>query len=393
MAARFSFRPDALAASMARTLTLRSAPDTLLIQWAQSQLAQIEFLVRDGPDFELSPFISSLADAERSGFAGRVGAGMTDLLMNTLGYVWRDNAICLSSTLDPHADFVYAGGAASGHGVVLAEAHGSFAQNVSANRIAAAARDKYLRQVRPHIACFSIHGQVVHGYAVAFGSNPASLDTYLHVAETQSPKRKPSDPIGADPIGTEGLVPTSLALASHRSNFLLMGATQVVRWIDWVRGIGERPAEDSVTTFFVTEIAGRRFLVAAEQFFPYFHSQLMFEEFMFPSLPHYWHEFDHWRRRLRSGRANIFGMDEWAAKAFLAALTAMIGGGRDQVRSTLDLPVIEPSGLSLDSVRASLSEDERYPVAQFRDGLALLGRFPRSQRPDLRFWSAERGMF
>jgi hypothetical protein len=75
-------------------------------------------LVTDGADFGLSPSITSLADAERSGFAGRVGAGMTDLLMNPLGYVWRDNAICLSTNLNRHADFIYAGGPVSVHGVV-----------------------------------------------------------------------------------------------------------------------------------------------------------------------------------------------------------------------------------------------------------------------------------
>ena len=57
-----SFRPDALAASMARTLTLRTAPDVLLAQRARSQLTQVEFLVTDGASFELSPFITALAD-------------------------------------------------------------------------------------------------------------------------------------------------------------------------------------------------------------------------------------------------------------------------------------------------------------------------------------------
>jgi hypothetical protein len=43
MTREFSFRPETPAASMARTLTLREAPDALLVKWAQSQLAQIEF--------------------------------------------------------------------------------------------------------------------------------------------------------------------------------------------------------------------------------------------------------------------------------------------------------------------------------------------------------------
>jgi hypothetical protein len=105
------FRPEALAAAMARTLTLRRAPDAMLAQWARSQLLQIEYLVQDGSSFALSPDIMALGDAERSGFAGRVGAGVTDAVMNALGYVWRDNGAALPGSADPHADFIYAGGA------------------------------------------------------------------------------------------------------------------------------------------------------------------------------------------------------------------------------------------------------------------------------------------
>ena len=67
-------------------------------------------------------------------FAAKVGAGIAHLYMDALGYAWRANAACLSSSLDPHADFIYEGGNASGHGVVLAEAHGSFAKDASAER-------------------------------------------------------------------------------------------------------------------------------------------------------------------------------------------------------------------------------------------------------------------
>jgi hypothetical protein len=66
--------------------------------------------------------------------------------MNALGYTWRANAACLCSTLDPHADFIYEGGNASGHGVVLAEAHGSFAANASAQSVHLQSKNKYLRQ-------------------------------------------------------------------------------------------------------------------------------------------------------------------------------------------------------------------------------------------------------
>jgi hypothetical protein len=81
------------------------------------------------------------------------------------------------------------------------------------------------------------------------------------------------------------LVSTELALATHRSNFLLMGASQVVAWIDWLRGRGGRPADDSVTTFFAVEIVGRRFLIAAEHFFPYIRPWVLLDELDLPRLP------------------------------------------------------------------------------------------------------------
>jgi hypothetical protein len=393
MTAQLSFRPDALAASIARTVTLRSAPDHMLVQMARAAMVEVEYLIKDGPIFEVSPFITALADAERSGFAGRVGAGVTDLLMNFLGYVWRDNAVCLSGSFDPHADFIYGDGPVARHGVVLTEAHGSFAQSVSESRIVGEARRKYLRQVKPHIAGHCEHGDVIHGYSIAFGSNPSSLETYLHAAETRVSRSKggPSPPAVQPGPGGTGSVPTSLALASHRSNFLLMGATQVVAWIDWLRGAGDRPGGDTGTTFFTIETSGRTFLVAAEYFLPYFRSRLWLDEMEFPYVLLHRDEIDRLHRRARFGLANVFAMDKWAAKAFLHALSRMIDGGRDQVPAALDLPSIEPLGLSFGVSRGVRDEDDLYPVAQFRDGLALISRLSRSPLVSPLHWSPHSG--
>jgi hypothetical protein len=383
---QFTFRPHALAAAMARTSTLRDAPDALLERMARSHLVEIECLVEDGVTFRLSPHHAALADAERAAFAGRVGAGMTDLVMNTLGYVWRDNAACLS-TLDPHADFIYAGGAVTDHGVVLAEAHGSFAQSVDQNRISGEARRKYLRQVRPHIAKMCPHGKVIHGYSVAFGCNPANFGTFMHVSETRITQvgGPPSSPPAPSPRAP-GTVATSHALPAHRANFLLMGASQVVAWIDWLRGIGGRPADDLLTPFFAVEVSGRRYFVAAEYFFPFLRPWFLLDEFDWPPVP----LLDRMRRRIESVWENVFAMDERAAKSFLFALSQMIGVGRDQIPPTLDLPVVETAGLfsGPDGFRA---EEERYPVAQFRDGLALLGRLSPSRSIERRSWSPQHG--
>lgn len=390
MAGQITFRPEALAASMARTITLRHAPDALLERWAKAQLLEVEYMVADGAAFALSPDLSALADAERSAFAGRVGAGVTDLLMNALGYVWRDNATCLAPGLDPHADFIYGGGAVSGHGVVLAEAHGSFAQAVTDGRIDGEARRKYLRQVKPHIGSACVHGKVVHGYSVAFGCHPTAHDTYLHIAETKITKgRKKALSVPASPAGSAP-VTTSLALAAHRSNFLLMGAYGVVAWIDWLRGAGEQPEDDLIAPFVTVELPGRRFWVSVEALLPYLRPWLFPDEDSGPWPPWYWEDFERWRRRY-GGPHNVFAMDEWAAKSFLHALSGLIGGGREQIPQAIELPVIEPSGLFDEPGRAVREEAIRYPVAQFRDGLALLARLPRLDRPATRVWSPRQG--
>jgi len=140
LAPHIQFGPTALAAAIARTATLRNAPPALLAHMKDSALSEAQILLADGPGFELSDLLSELADSERTHFASRVGAGITDLYMNALGYGWRDNAACLSSSLEPHADFLYHGGAALGHGVVLAEARGSFAAKASDAKMAAEAQ-------------------------------------------------------------------------------------------------------------------------------------------------------------------------------------------------------------------------------------------------------------
>jgi hypothetical protein len=38
----------------------------------------------------------------------------------------------------------------------------------------------------------------------------------------------------------------------------MMGATQVVAWIDWLRAAGDMPTDDSVTTFFTVGRSGRK---------------------------------------------------------------------------------------------------------------------------------------
>jgi hypothetical protein len=158
-----SFQPIALAAAIARTATTwDDAPKQLLDGLQESALVELRTLLEVGNAFALKPYFKFLADTAGSQFAAKVGAGMSHLYMEALGYRWRANAVCLSSSLDPHADFIYDGGNVAGYGVVLAEAHGSFAKNVTGGKITGAAKRKYKKQVKPYIAKTSTFGKVIH---------------------------------------------------------------------------------------------------------------------------------------------------------------------------------------------------------------------------------------
>ena len=388
------FGPSALAASIARTATLRSAPPEMLARWGDSALTQVEWLVEDGAAFALSQHVHALADAERTSFAGRVGAGITDLLMNALGFTWRDNAACLSSSLAPHADFIYADGAVSGHGVVLAEAHGSFAASVSSAGVTREAKRKYLRQVRPHLATTSPHGKVIHGYSIAFGSRPGATGAFLHVAETliTKPRGGRHPPTQTAPTPSPEAAPTSLALASHRSNFAIMDAPSIVRWIDWVRDGGERSDDMQPSLFVRIPYAGRVFLCSLEMGGPFGAYSDWRDEFWHPR---WWPPLRR-ARTLSRGRddfAGWFAMEERAAEGFLNALSAIVRNGRDNLPESLELPRLDPAGFRLGGGEADLtSRDSEYRYALYRDGLALLGSPPPRRMVGQRTWLPREGM-
>lgn len=395
MCKTLTFGPTALVASIARTATLRDAPPEMLARWGDSALTEVEWLIEDGPAFALTQHINSLADAERTAFAGRVGAGVTDLLMNALGYTWRDNAACLSSALAPHADFIYGDGAVSDHGVVLAEARGSFAANVSAATITGQAKRKYSKQVKPHLAAESLHGKVIHGYSIAFGSRPGSAGAFLHAAETRisKPGGKRSPPTDSTPGLSPESTPTSLALATHRANFSLMDAPSVVAWIDWARAGGERPDVASPLSFLVVPYAGRTFLASAEPLWP-FHDYPHWLDDLWHD-PRWWQHFRRRRllRRSGDGFAGWFVMEEKSAEQFLNSLSAIIRSGRENMPAVLELPRVEPSGFSMDRGEGSdVSPESEYAYALYRDGLALLGSPPPRRIVGHRTWSPEEGM-
>jgi len=376
-----SFGPTALAAAIARTATLRNAPVELLSRWRDSALLEVELMIGNGATFSLSSHFGFLADVERTVFAARVGAGITDIAMNSLGYTWRDNADCLSVSLDPRADFIYAGGNASGYGVVLAEAHGSFSPSISNASIGGRATRKYLRQVKPYIAVNSLHGRVIHGYSVAFGSKPGTSDTFLNLAETQIrvPPLKPASQTLAEETRTVHRIPSSLALATYRSNFVLMDALPVVQWIDWARGRAESPEETTAVEFLRLEYAGRSFLACEDSIFPVRKTPVWIEDFR--EHPRWWRHLEEMWYAGQHGIGQFAGwfvMEERACERFLDTLSRMIGGTEPDIPEQLELPSIDPVGFGLEGETKSFrGSNSDYNYALFRDGLALLGTPPR----------------
>ena len=220
---RLIFSYEALAGAVARTATTReNAPKAVLRALLRSANPMLKIMVENGSEFELSKEFEHLADVERIFLAARVGAGITHLYLDTLDYIWRANAECLSPSFEPHADSLYGGGNATDHGVVLVEAHGSFSCKVSENFMKRRSREKYQKQVKPLLGEESCYGKVIHGYSIAFGSRPKTNKTYLCPTETEIPRptgKSPLPPALASERARELKPSRSIVMATYRSNF------------------------------------------------------------------------------------------------------------------------------------------------------------------------------
>ncbi len=392
------FNSISLSAAIARTATTwNDAPVVLLDGLRQSALIELDTLLHDGSTFALESHFEFLADTAGSQFAAKVGAGIAHLYMDALGYAWRANAACLSSALDPHADFIYEGGNASGHGVVLVEAHGSFAKDASAAKIANAAKKKYIKQVKPFVAGPSPFGKIIHGYSIAFGSKPTTVGSFLAVSETliRRPRKKTTTAGTAQADTAPEQTRATMALATHRSNFLLMGASEVTAWIDWLHSPDSALPEQTDVPLLRFDYDRRTYLAASPWFMRPGSTQRWFDDLF--DHPRWWQ----FARRALFSRPidtdsdyGLFVIEEKAGTEFLNALSNMIRDREVAPTATLRLPTIDPTGFTLSSGDLIVGTDaeEPYRYALFRDGLALLGQPFRGHLRDLVIWSPDRGI-
>ena len=395
MPSTLQFGPAALAAGVARTATIQGAPASLLTALRTSALLELQHMIAPIGSLALSSNLQYLADTQRTLLGARIGAGVTDLLMNTLGYAWRDNAASLATSGGTHPDFIYGGGNARGFGVVLAEAHGSFSSQTSGALISRRAISKYQRQVTPHIIGTSTHGPVIHGYSVAVGARTGYPGSYLHVAETHIKKQR--RPIAKTPPATSirirQSVPVQFALATHRSNFALMDDYSVVEAIDALQG-DDRHASQTVESLFVRlEDSSRAYLASASSLLPPWWSLQqklrLAADYRFPDYPYL---FPWWRdvpgELMRHPLGGWFVIEESACEKFLNVLTELLAGGIARI-STLELPDQPIHGFGASGM-AEMDNESRYLGAQFRDGLAILNTLP--SRVAFRTWSPADGL-
>ncbi|MBA3486896.1 MAG: hypothetical protein H0T88_06870 [Lysobacter sp.] len=218
---------------MARTALLSGAPLALARAQLLAAAASIDFCVDEATQgLELSLDLAHLNGSERTALAGRIGAGLCDLYMDSLGYVWRDQASALISTRAPLADFLYEGGAVAGRGVALAEAKGSTQRRgiVGTQSVADAA---YRRQVARYLGNSTPAGNVLHGYAVGLCA-ALGKPAYLCIAETGA-----STPMGPSGAGSDDDLQPGVGFRAVSLSTAL-GNYGVALWLSGFRSLGSR---------------------------------------------------------------------------------------------------------------------------------------------------------
>src|SRR5262245_39654007 len=178
------FSGIALFASIARTNALLGATPNVTQGLARSAGCLICEVVEDPPTlFLVTADVDHFADAKRTSFSGDIGAGVTDLVMDAMGYVYRANARTIIPT-GPAADFVYIGRPTGGQGIGLAAAKGRVSASTTPNSLLSAVRQGYQTQVEPHVGTAPGGAPILHGYAIGLGTKPGGGKSFIHIEET-----------------------------------------------------------------------------------------------------------------------------------------------------------------------------------------------------------------
>lgn len=260
---QLAFTGPQMFASVARAISLTSASPTMLQALAASVAPLISAVVDDsGTNFSITSDVGGLADTERTAFSTRLGAGIADRYMESVGYVWRANAKSFGLS-SPTPDFVYDGPPVQGHGVVICEAKGAVASSVTSGSVVTDGRNAYKNQVSQHVGTTVAGSPILHGYAAAFGAVVGVGASYLHIEETiltQSSYGGTGSGGGSGKRAASGETSPSLALRNFRGSFALSDALSTTEAIDAVlAGDRERFQKVQSQEYRVVKVQGEEF--------------------------------------------------------------------------------------------------------------------------------------
>lgn len=221
-----SFDLKALALSVGTLQALTTANQALIQARIDGMTLLLAAVLDDGPgDLVPTADLGDIADYARSALAGDLGAGVTDLVMQAMGYAWRTHGAVMGLP-GRVGDFIYDGGAVglSAREVVMAEAKGSFANHTNLSQVRTTAVNALLGQVAPHLGrVLSSGDRIVHGYGVCHGAPLASPPSSTVVAEPFVPV---SGTPPTAPVAGAGITQKNghAVLGTYLAAFRLMGA-------------------------------------------------------------------------------------------------------------------------------------------------------------------------
>ncbi|WP_316196016.1 hypothetical protein [Bradyrhizobium sp. SZCCHNRI3052] len=194
--------------SVSRTRSMQVQVDGLSFEKRQVLITEYGTLTADAinvfvdeatQEFSFTVALDILADDERPSYAGKIGAAVADLVMESLGFHWRANAAELklipananpaNKKKEKTPDYVYDPGTKHGfkkESIVILEAKGSLSP-VQAKEapVKRRAHEAYKRQVKDFIGTTAQGLTIVNGFAVAFGAIPGNKTSRISIASPQ----------------------------------------------------------------------------------------------------------------------------------------------------------------------------------------------------------------
>jgi hypothetical protein len=210
---QIEFGWDQFVLSVTRTRTMQAQVEGLTLEerseYIQSYGPRVAYAInvfvdKATQEFSFARGLYVLPDDERPSFAGNVGAAVSDLVMEMLGFHWRSNAAELKLGAADDAtgkkklkipDYVYDPGNQHGFeqgAVVIVEAKGSLSEEEA--KVAAIKRrasKAFRQQIKQFIDTEPLGLKIASGFALAFGAIPGTQTSSLVIACPQSVLVKP----------------------------------------------------------------------------------------------------------------------------------------------------------------------------------------------------------